>query len=69
MRVLVIVSVLLPVLIQPVVMLSVGTLTLLANVTPSAEDDLLTVNILNVVAPVIEEFAPPRNCTVPDDAV
>jgi hypothetical protein len=60
-RVEVILIVLLPVLIHPVVMVRVGTVTLLNNVTPVAAAPLLTTNVLKVVDPVMVELAAPKN--------
>lgn len=63
-RVPVMVTVLLPVVINPVVMVSVVVETLLANVMPVADVDLFTSKILKVVAPVRIELTAPRSCTV-----
>ena len=68
-RVFVIVSVLVPVLMLPLVMFKVGTLILLSRVTVLAEEVLLTVKILKVVAPLMLTSATPAKLVVPVAAV
>ena len=60
-RVVVIVSVLLPVIITPSVILSVATETLFCRLTTLVDEALFTVIILNVVAPVMFPSAAPVN--------
>lgn len=68
-RVVVMVSMLLPVFMKPVVMLMVATLTLLSRSARRLPDDLLRVMILKVVAPVIVVLVLPENTMVLEDAV
>lgn len=68
-RVTVIVSVLLPVVMVPVVIFTVPTLTLLSRLTSALEEDLLMVRLLNVVVPLMETLFVPVNAIVPDEAV
>ena len=58
------VIVLAPVETEPVVMLITGTVTLFCNVTTLDEALLLTVSILNEVAPVIDALFTPVICMV-----
>lgn len=58
------VMVLVPVCINPVVMLSVGTLILLLSWTMIDEDVLLSVSILKVVTPVMDDALLPVSVTV-----
>jgi len=68
-RVVVIVTVLLPVLMVPVVMFSVPTLTLLSKPSSRLEEDLFSVRLAKVVAPLIVVFNVPVNAMVPEEAV
>jgi len=68
-RVVVMVSVLVPVLMLPLVMFTVGTLILFSRVTVLAAELLLMVKILNVVAPLMVTSATPAKLVVPVAAV
>lgn len=68
-RVEVMVMVKVPVRIMPANMSTVVADVLLFRVTLVDAVDLLTVRMLNVVAPVIFALWAPRNCTVPAPAV
>lgn len=65
----VIVTVLLPVVMVPVVMFSVPTLTLLSKPSSRLEEDLFRVRLAKVVAPLIVVFNVPVNAMVPEEAV
>lgn len=67
--VVVMVRVFVPVSIVPWVMFTVATETLLNKFSATVAAELLTVNILKVVAPLMAELWLPRNCTVPVPAV